>query len=63
VKTIEITISPSGEIRVATKGFSGSTCREASSLLERALGQREREELTPDFYEASPVATLEQPQQ
>ena len=37
MKTIEITVSSQGEARLQTKGFTGSSCREASRLLEQAL--------------------------
>jgi len=49
-KTIEIIVSPDGQSRVETKGFSGSDCREASRFLEEALGNRVSEQLTPEFY-------------
>jgi len=52
-QTIEIIISPQGETRVETKGFSGSACREASRFLEQALGQRQAEQLTSEFYAVS----------
>ena len=35
---IEIVISPQGETRSQTKGFTGSSCRQASQFLEQALG-------------------------
>ena len=54
MKTIEIIISPSGQSRVETKGFSGSQCREASRLLEAALGKTTSETLTAEFHEAQP---------
>ena len=50
MKTIEITIQPSGETKVETKGFAGSKCKEASRFLEEALGERNHEELTAEFY-------------
>jgi hypothetical protein len=49
-QTIEVFVSPQGETRVETKGFTGSTCRPASQSLEEALGLRESEKLTPEFY-------------
>ena len=39
-KTIEIVISPTGETKVETKGFSGGECRDASKFVEVALGQK-----------------------
>ena len=34
MKTIEILVSPKGETTVTTKGFAGSSCRDASKFLE-----------------------------
>jgi hypothetical protein len=50
LKTIEITVSPTGQTRVETKGFAGAECREASQFLETVLGRRTEERLTADFY-------------
>jgi hypothetical protein len=52
VKTIEITVSPKGETKVETKGFTGAECREASRFLEQALGQRTAEQLTAEFHQS-----------
>jgi hypothetical protein len=49
-RTIEIIVSPSGETRLETKGFTGSSCRDASKLIEEALGQRSDERLTSEFH-------------
>lgn len=51
-KTIEITVSPTGQSSVQTKGFVGSDCREASRFIEEALGQRVNETLTTEFHQA-----------
>ena len=48
---IEITISPTGQTTVATKGFEGASCREASRFLEQALGSVERDSVTAEFYQ------------
>ncbi len=50
-KTIEIIVSPQGQTRVETKGFSGAACQQASKYLEDALGQRTSEQLTGEFYQ------------
>jgi len=60
LKTIEIIVTPKGETTVTTKGFVGSSCRDASKFLESALGQRVGETLTAEFHQA---ATVEQTQQ
>jgi len=54
-KTIEIIVSPKGEAIVTTKGFAGSSCREASKFIEQALGQRTDERLTAEFHHAQSV--------
>ena len=50
---IEVTISPQGETRIETKGFTGGHCREASKALETALGVPETEQLTSEFHAVS----------
>ena len=59
-RTIEITITPTGQTRVETKGFVGSECRQASEFLEQALGQRTGEQLTAEFHSSANTTTDEQ---
>lgn len=47
---IEIIVRPDGSTQLETKGFTGSECREASRLIEQALGQQTGEQLTAEFY-------------
>jgi hypothetical protein len=47
---IEITVSPEGATTLKTSGFTGSTCKDATRELERALGVAGRESLLPEFY-------------
>ena len=54
-RLIEVVISPQGAARVETKGFTGSSCREASGFIEAALGHRASESLTSEFHRASVV--------
>jgi len=60
MRTIEILVSAKGETSVQTKGFAGSSCRDASRFIEQALGQRLNEQLTAEFHQAT---TAEQTQQ
>lgn len=60
-KTIQITVSPEGAVSVKTSGFTGSSCRDATRDLERALGLAGRESLLPEFY--NQTSTGEQIQQ
>ncbi len=53
MKTIEIIIAPNGQTKVETKGFEGSECREASRLIEQALGQQMDEVLKSEFHQSA----------
>ena len=53
MKTIEITVSPTGQTQVQTKGFAGGECREASRFVEESLGQRVSETLTAEFHQTA----------
>ena len=50
-KIIEIIVSPTGETRLETKGFSGEECKEASKFVEQALGNCQSERLTAEFHQ------------
>lgn len=50
-QTIEVIVSPTGETRVQTKGFTGTTCRQASQFLEHALGVAGQEQLTAEYFQ------------
>jgi hypothetical protein len=49
-KTITITVSPEGAVSIKTAGFTGSSCRDATRDLERALGVSGREHLLPEYF-------------
>jgi hypothetical protein len=49
-KTIDITVSPEGATSIKTSGFTGSSCRDATRDLGRALGVAGKESLLPEFY-------------
>jgi hypothetical protein len=57
MKTIEMVVSPSGETKLETKGFSGEGCREASSFLEASLGRKVSDRATQEAYLTSSNAT------
>ena len=50
-RIIEITVNAKGETTVTTRGFAGSSCRDASRFIEQALGQRLEEQLTAEFHQ------------
>ena len=49
-KKIEITVSPEGTTSIKTSGFTGSSCRDATRDLEKALGVAGRESLLPEYF-------------
>lgn len=50
MKQVQIIISPNGQTRIETTGFAGADCQTASRYLEEALGNRQSETLTAEFY-------------
>jgi len=60
MKTIEITVSPTGQTTVRTSGFHGASCRDASRLIEQALGTVAEERLTAEFYQTESVQESQQ---
>jgi hypothetical protein len=61
MKTIELVVSPSGEMKLETKGFSGDSCRDASAFLEAALGVKHSGQPTAEAFTTSSDAALQQP--
>ena len=62
-KTIEITVSPTGETAVTTKGFNGPSCRDASKFIEQALWHPTSETLTAEFHQTAVVDQQQQQHQ
>ena len=62
-RTIEITVSPTGASLIETRGFAGNSCRDASRLIERALGRVAAERLTAEFYAANAAEERERLQE
>lgn len=50
MKTITVTIDPSGRVTVTTSGYSGRECLDASGPMEQALGATVETERTSEFY-------------
>ena len=60
MKRIEIVISATGETRIETMGFVGRDCLAASRFLEKALGTKSAERLTPNFHQSEAVSHNQQ---
>ena len=54
-KIIEVTVSPCGETKLETRGFTGSECRDASRCMEQALGVSGEEKLTAEYHQQLPA--------
>jgi hypothetical protein len=52
-RVIEVTVSPTGQTTIQTRGYAGSDCLQASRYLEQALGVASAEHRTAEFYEAT----------
>ncbi len=50
-KTIEVTVSPAGEVSINAVGFKGMDCERATPFLEEALGVVRQKETKPEFYQ------------
>ena len=53
MKTIAITVSPQGETRLETKGFTGASCQDASRFIENALGEKLSDQPTAERHRES----------
>jgi hypothetical protein len=54
-QTITLLVSPSGRTSIQTRGFSGDSCCEASRFIEEALGKRDAEWFTAEFYQREAI--------
>jgi Protein of unknown function (DUF2997) len=54
-RIIEVTVSPTGETFVQTKGYIGADCLQASRFLEQALGDMVTQQRTAEYYQATSV--------
>ena len=45
-----VVIAEDGTVSIEARGYSGTTCAEATAFLEEALGQRITERKKPEYY-------------
>ena len=50
MKTIEIIVDRQGQTRLESRGFQGSACKDATRMLEKALGTVASDQPTAEFY-------------
>lgn len=51
--TIEVLISPTGEVVIEAVGFKGADCEQATRFLEEALGVLTNKSRKPEYHQAS----------
>ena len=51
--TIEVMVSPTGEVVIEAVGFKGSDCEQATRFLEEALGTLQARSRKPEYHQAS----------
>jgi hypothetical protein len=49
-RSIEVTVSPSGDIAINAVGFQGADCEKATKALEEALGVASNRVKKPEYY-------------
>jgi hypothetical protein len=52
-RSIQVKISPTGEINVEANGFKGKGCEAATKAIEEALGKPRERIRKPDFWRQS----------
>ena len=50
-RTIEVIVSPTGEIKIDAVGFKGTDCEHATRFLEEALGTVHQKVKKPEFHQ------------
>jgi hypothetical protein len=50
-RTIEVVVSPIGEIQIDAVGFKGADCEHATKFLEEALGTVQQKQKKPEFHQ------------
>ena len=51
MKQIIIDIKDDGEVKIETRGYSGSSCVEESQFIKDILGEETAKHLTPAYYQ------------
>ena len=54
--TIEVTVSPKGEILIDAVGFKGADCEKATKYLEEALGVSGPKQKKPEYHQCGRTA-------
>jgi len=57
MKEIVVIIKPDGSSSVEAFGFKGTSCKDATKEIEKALGKVASDKLKPEYYETERVGT------
>lgn len=52
-RTIEVIVSPIGEVQIDAVGFKGADCEQATKFLEEALGVVQQQQRKPEYHQRS----------
>lgn len=53
MKTIDILISPTGQLTINATGYQGADCQKATAFLEQALGTHDSRQRKPEWYRSA----------
>jgi len=59
-RTIEVTVSPAGDIQIDAVGFRGADCEKATAFLEQALGIVGNRVKKPEYHARANTQTKQQ---
>ena len=59
-RTIEVIVSPAGEIQIDAVGFKGPDCEKATQFLEEALGVVGNKVKKPEYHQTNRHQTKQQ---
>ena len=52
-RSVEIIVSPMGDIEIAAVGFKGAACEQATQAMEEALGTVTKRTKKPEYHAAA----------
>ena len=58
-RTIEVTVSPTGDILIDAVGFKGADCEKATRFLEEALGIAGQKQKKPEYHQRGTTAHVQ----
>jgi hypothetical protein len=58
-RTIEVTVSPIGDISIDAIGFKGADCEKATRFLEEALGVVGQKQKKPEYHQRGNTAQIQ----